>query len=64
MASLASAASAAVHRVQSTKLGIDLCWRIFQYLCFDGDGFLAVPIVLIEADTESRPKACEACSYI
>ena len=64
MASLASEASTAVHHVQSAKLGIDLFWRIFQYLCFDGDGFLAAPIVLIEADTESRPRACEACSCI
>jgi len=61
---MASFASEAVHYVQSAKLGIDPFWWIFQYLCFDGGGFLVVSIVLTEADIESRPRACDACSCV
>lgn len=59
MVSLASEASTTVNHVQSVKAWNDLFGRFFQYLCFDCDGFLAVPNVLTEVNTESRPRACE-----
>ena len=62
MASFTGGASTAATSIPVSEICNAMFYTIHQYLCFDGGGFLAVPIVLTGADIENRSRASEACS--